>query len=126
MMLTAVVTGAAGQDGSYLSELLLNDGYKVIELTVNEPESNSIGSIKFQNGVELKIENNKNLNKESLMRLQIEHTIKTHIEKREILRKKGIKVLTLFFENKKQQHNKKQKNNFLNKNKKEQQKRSQI
>ena len=32
-MLTAVITGAAGQDGSYLSELLLNKGYLVIGLT---------------------------------------------------------------------------------------------
>ena len=29
---TAVVTGITGQDGSYLAELLLNKGYKVIGL----------------------------------------------------------------------------------------------
>ena len=32
-MLTAVVTGAAGQDGSYLSELLLEKGYRVIGIS---------------------------------------------------------------------------------------------
>ncbi len=32
-MLTAVITGVAGQDGSYLSELLLSEGYQVIGIT---------------------------------------------------------------------------------------------
>lgn len=32
-MLKAVITGVAGQDGSYLSELLLNKGYQVIGIT---------------------------------------------------------------------------------------------
>ncbi|MAG40248.1 hypothetical protein CMI41_04755 [Candidatus Pacearchaeota archaeon] len=32
-MLTAVITGVAGQDGSYLSELLLSKGYLVVGIT---------------------------------------------------------------------------------------------
>ena len=32
-MLTAVITGAAGQDGSYLSEHLIHKGYRVIGVT---------------------------------------------------------------------------------------------
>jgi len=33
-MLTAVITGVAGQDGSYLSELLLSKGYRVIGIAL--------------------------------------------------------------------------------------------
>ena len=33
-MLTAVITGVAGQDGSYLAELLLEKGYRVVGLTL--------------------------------------------------------------------------------------------
>lgn len=33
-MLTAVITGVAGQDGSYLAELLLKKGYRVVGLTL--------------------------------------------------------------------------------------------
>jgi len=32
-MLTAVITGASGQDGSYLSEYLLSEGYRVVGIT---------------------------------------------------------------------------------------------
>ena len=40
-MLTAVITGVAGQDGSYLSELLLEKGYQVIGITRRKSASDN-------------------------------------------------------------------------------------
>ena len=36
---TALITGIAGQDGSYLSELLLEQGYRVVGMERLSPES---------------------------------------------------------------------------------------
>lgn len=45
-MLTAVITGVAGQDGSYLSEYLLNLGYKVIGITRRISTTNNLDNLK--------------------------------------------------------------------------------
>jgi len=45
-MLTAVITGVAGQDGSYLSEHLLSLGYKVIGITRRKSTSNDFLNLK--------------------------------------------------------------------------------
>jgi len=53
-MKTAVITGAAGQDGSYLSEFLLNKNYRVIALVRRSSTSSSyknISHIKSKNFV---------------------------------------------------------------------------
>jgi GDPmannose 4,6-dehydratase len=54
MVFIAFVTGITGQDGSYLSELLLNKGYKVHGLIRRVSQNNNIENIK-------NILNNKNL-----------------------------------------------------------------
>ena len=53
--------------------------------------------IRFQNNVEIFLNQNNDENKEDIFREQIKWTIKKHLEKKEILKKKGIKVLSLFF-----------------------------
>lgn len=45
-MFTAVITGVAGQDGSYLSEYLLNLGYKVIGITRRKSTTNNLDNLK--------------------------------------------------------------------------------
>jgi GDPmannose 4,6-dehydratase len=45
-MTLAVITGVAGQDGSYLSEYLLSLGYKVIGITKRNSTSNDLSNIK--------------------------------------------------------------------------------
>jgi type III restriction enzyme len=53
--------------------------------------------IRFQNNVEISLNQNNDENKEDIFREQIKWTIKKHFEKKELLKKKGIKVLSLFF-----------------------------
>ncbi len=36
-MKTALITGVTGQDGSYLAELLLQEGYKVVGMARSTP-----------------------------------------------------------------------------------------
>jgi GDPmannose 4,6-dehydratase len=45
-MLTAVITGAAGQDGSYLSELLLSKNYEIIGITRRHSAGEELLNIK--------------------------------------------------------------------------------
>jgi GDPmannose 4,6-dehydratase len=45
-MLTAVITGVAGQDGSYLTEHLLSLGYKVIGITRRVSTNNNFNNLK--------------------------------------------------------------------------------
>jgi GDPmannose 4,6-dehydratase len=44
-MFTAVITGVAGQDGSYLSELLLKEGYRVVGITKRHGASRGYSNI---------------------------------------------------------------------------------
>ena len=53
--------------------------------------------IRFQNNVEISLNQNTDENKEDIFREQIKWTIKKHFEKKEMLQKKGIKALSLFF-----------------------------
>lgn len=52
-MKIALITGIAGQDGSYLAELLLNKGYCVIGATRNPSKEKERLSAALQDGVEL-------------------------------------------------------------------------
>ncbi len=54
-MKTAIITGVSGQDGAYLSELLLNKGYRVIGLvrSVNNATTQKLSYLNITNKVEL-------------------------------------------------------------------------
>lgn len=73
------------------------DGYIVDDMTVDAPDYNSIGSVKFKNGIEVRRGEDAGRDKKDIMRAQIKNTIERHIEKRKELKKKGIKALSLFF-----------------------------
>ena len=51
-MLTAVITGAAGQDGSYLSDFLLEKGYNVIGIVLRHGTFNDYKNIEHLSGHE--------------------------------------------------------------------------
>ena len=44
-MLTAVITGVAGQDGSYLSEFLLEKGYRVVGISLRHSSQKTYKNI---------------------------------------------------------------------------------
>ena len=73
------------------------DGYIVDEMTADAPDYGLVGSIKFKNGVEVKRGEDVGRDKKDIMRAQIINTVERHIEKRQELKKKGIKTLSLFF-----------------------------
>ena len=73
------------------------DGYIVDEMTTDAPDYGLISSIKFKNGIEVKRGEDVGRDKKDVMRAQIRNTIERHIEKRQELKKKGIKTLSLFF-----------------------------
>lgn len=83
------------RDGDDLYEKTHRDehkgGYQVEEICL----SNKF--VEFKNGIKL-LQNSTNLTyREAIFRVQIEETIKTHMERQEQLLEKGIKVLSLFF-----------------------------
>ena len=66
-------------------------GYQVEEICVSKK------FVEFKNGIRL-LQNGTDLTyREAIFRVQIEETIKTHMERQEQLLEKGIKVLSLFF-----------------------------
>jgi type III restriction enzyme len=73
------------------------DGYIVDEMTADAPDYGLVSSIKFKNGIEVKRGEDVGRDKKDVMRSQIRNTIERHIEKRQELKKKGIKTLSLFF-----------------------------
>jgi type III restriction enzyme len=73
------------------------DGYIVDEMTADAPDYGLVSSIKFKNGIEVKRGEDVDRDKKDIMRAQIRNTIERHIEKRQELKKKGIKTLSLFF-----------------------------
>jgi len=73
------------------------DGYIVDEMTADAPDYGLVSSIKFKNGIEVKRGEDVGRDKKDVMRAQIRNTIERHIEKRQELKKKGIKTLSLFF-----------------------------
>jgi type III restriction enzyme len=75
----------------------LYDGYIVDEMTADAPDYGSVGLVKFKNGIEVKRGEDVGRDKKDIMRAQIRNTIERHIEKRQELKKKGIKTLSLFF-----------------------------
>jgi len=72
-------------------------GYIVDEMTADAPDYGLVSSIKFKNGIEVKRGEDVGRDKKDVMRAQIRNTIERHIEKRQELKKKGIKTLSLFF-----------------------------
>ncbi len=75
----------------------LYESYVVDEMTADAPDFDLVGSIKFKNGVEVKRSTEVQEDKKEIMRAQIQSTLERHIEKRQDLKKKGIKTLSLFF-----------------------------
>lgn len=72
-------------------------GYVVDEMTADAPDYGSVGSVRFKNGVEIKRGEGVGRDKKDVMREQIKITIEQHIRKRQELKPKGIKTLSLFF-----------------------------
>lgn len=52
-MKTAIITGITGQDGAYLSQLLLKKGYKVIGLTRGSTKSNNLEYLQIEDQIEI-------------------------------------------------------------------------
>jgi len=72
-------------------------GHVVGGVQVNDPASGRQGLVRFENGIEVRLGEHTGRAKEDIMREQIRETIAKHIEKRQMLKAKGIKVLSLFF-----------------------------
>ena len=72
-------------------------GYVVGGMQMHDPASGRQGLIKFENGIEVRIGEHTGRAKNDIMKEQIRETILKHIEKRQLLKGKGIKVLSLFF-----------------------------
>ena len=86
-----------GDDLSHKTNNDVYDGYIVEALDVDAPDIGQFGKIRFRNNVEVKQGEGIGGNREQVMREQIEQTIRRHFEKREQLKEKDIKVLSLFF-----------------------------
>ncbi len=56
-----------------------------------------VGEVRFTNGVVLAEGEEQGTNKQELMRIQIEQTVEEHMRKHQRLKRRGIKVLSLFF-----------------------------
>lgn len=92
-----VVTLKQSDDLAKKTNNSIYDGYIVDEMTADAPDYGSVGSIRFKNGIEVKRGEDVSKDKKDVMRAQIQNTIERHIEKRQELKKKGIKILSLFF-----------------------------
>jgi type III restriction enzyme len=90
-----VVTVRGGSDLFELSENRepYRDGYIVTEISA-EPGNEYV---QFNNGCTLALGQEQGGVRENLYRVQIENTVKRHLDKEVQLRGKGVKVLTLFF-----------------------------
>lgn len=67
------------------------DDYRVVEINAAED------FLLFENGLKLKLNDTVGHSRPEIFRLQIEETIKTHMERQEELRDRDVKVLSLFF-----------------------------
>lgn len=92
-----VITLKQNDDLAKKTNNSIYDGYIVDEMTADAPDYGSVGSIRFKNGIEVKQGEDVSKDKKDVMRAQIQNTIERHIEKRQELKKKGIKILSLFF-----------------------------
>lgn len=86
------------KDGDNLEAKTKNPVYKdwIVERILKDLFEDS-SKIKFSNGVVLNQGESHGIDKESIFREQIRYTIKTHFKKKERLKVKKIKVLSLFF-----------------------------
>lgn len=73
------------------------DGYIVDGMTADAQDYGLVASIRFKNGIGVKRGEDAGRDKKDIMRAQIRNTIERHIERRQELKKKGIKALSLFF-----------------------------
>ena len=92
-----VITLKQNDDLAQKTSNSIYDGYIVDEMTADAPDYGLVGSIKFKNGIELKRGEDVGKDKKEIMQAQIRSTIERHFEKRQELKKKGIKILSLFF-----------------------------
>lgn len=67
------------------------DRYRVVEINAAEE------FLLFENGLKLRLNDTLGPSRPEIFRLQIEETIRTHMERQEELRKHDVKVLSLFF-----------------------------
>ena len=70
-MKTAIIVGITGQDGAYLSKLLLENGYKVVGVTRNilEPNFTNLNYLGIQSEIEMiEIANSESDRIESILR----------------------------------------------------------
>ena len=72
---------------------IYRSGYEITEISA-EPGNESID---FSSGKRLNLNQEMGSVKEDLMDLQIKQTIQRHLDKEDLLKGKGIKVLSLFF-----------------------------
>ncbi len=72
-MKTAIITGITGQDGAYLSKLLLNKGYKVIGITRNTSYENLVNLLYLDVNDQIRLVNTDLLNKQSVIELLEEY-----------------------------------------------------
>lgn len=91
------ITLKPDSDLAKITQNSVYDGYVVEEMNVDAPDNGSIGSIRFRNGIEIKRGDDTGRDRRELMREQIKVTIEQHIKRRQELKKKGIKSLSLFF-----------------------------
>lgn len=85
----------AGANLELLTKNLSYEGWVVDKVWKNMGEE--VGRIRFMNGKEFVEGNGNGVDKEAIFREQIRLTIVQHFQKKERLRKQGIKVLSLFF-----------------------------
>ena len=52
-MVTALITGVTGQDGSYMAELLLSKGYRVVGVVRDIKNFSGFPALRLANNVEL-------------------------------------------------------------------------
>jgi type III restriction enzyme len=87
----SVVTLRQGDDLQTKTNRDEHQGYRVSEIHVGEKY------VEFENGIRLREDDTVGPGRPELFRVQIEETVKRHLETQEKLRKAGIKVLSLFF-----------------------------
>ena len=78
-------------DLAELTELPEYEGFEVDVIEVSDQ------TLSFTNGVELSVGEDCGADKDAIFQAQIQETIERHIQKQKKLKKKGIKVLSLFF-----------------------------
>ncbi|MHB8603286.1 MAG: restriction endonuclease [Nitrosotalea sp.] len=93
------------KNGFKVSEIVVEEGDDLFTKTQNREYIGFVVSfidakynfVKFANGAKIRLGEESGGDRTELMRIQIEQTVQEHFEKYEILKKMGIKILSLFF-----------------------------